>query len=139
MTTLTDLIARSSAPMSVNVTSTVLHDAAEEVKIEQHKKLVSSVKGLLESFDADVKHQVATLREYRKQEASQAARVKELDRAFHYFASTGNPLPMFAAQMGGKLGWNRKATEWCERAGVEVPKNEDDAWKVPADFVPANS
>lgn len=77
----------------MNVTSEVHAAAAEEVKAEQHKKLVGSVKGLLESFDADLKHQVAILRETRKQEVSQTARVKELDRAFHYFAVSGNPLP----------------------------------------------
>ena len=138
MTTLTDLIARSQDLVSVNVSNEILAAAAEEVKADATKRLVGSVKGLLESFGADVKQQVAVLREYRKQEAEQAARVKGLDRAFHYFAATGNPLPMFAAQ-NTSLSYSRKAQEWCQRAGVEVPAKDDDAWKVPADFVPTNS
>ena len=139
MTTLTELINRASANVEVNISNDILADAAMQVKNDQRERLVSSVKGLIESFSADVKHNVGILREYRKQEEAQATRVKELNRAYHYFAATGNPLPMFFAQNGLKQVFNRKAEDWCSRAGITLPAWEDDAWKVPADFVaPAN-
>ncbi len=139
MKTLLDLIAGSSLPVSVSVTSAILAEAANQVQADQQKRLVDSVKGLLEGFSADLSHQVSTLREYRKQAETQSVRVKEIDRAFRYFAATGNPLPMFVAQNGtilSKSSFNRKANEWCQRAGVEVPNADDEAWKVPADWKP---
>jgi hypothetical protein len=76
---------------------------------------------------------VKNLNYHRKKEADAKKRVDAIDRAFRYFAETGNPLPLY-----------RETDIWSGRNFLLAVgyKDEDDimnsekhdAWKVPSDW-----
>jgi hypothetical protein len=132
MTTIMDLISRAHKVGSIQVSNTVLQQAADELVKEKTAKVVQSVKGLLDRFDSVLQSSVAQLRQYRELEKKQNALVKGLDRAFRYFGETGNPLPFYKAS-----GDIRSAQYFCQSIGVAVPEADDAAWVVPNDYVPA--
>ena len=71
MTTIMDLISRAHKVGSIQVSNTVLQQAADELVKEKTAKVVQSVKGLLDRFDSVLQSSVAQLRQYRELEKKQ--------------------------------------------------------------------
>ena len=132
MVTLNDLIESAQKTGNVTFEADVLKQAAEAVIEDKKKSAVNQVKNLIQNFQNTLEAHVNLLRNVRKQEKAQSAKVDEVDRAFRFFAATGNPLPMFAA-----MGQIREGNFFCQGLGIDVPKLDSDAWKVPADWKPA--
>lgn len=128
--TLDDLIAAAgSDTVSLNVGSDILREAADKRTAAKREQAVVAVTGLLETFDTQLQANVQTLRNFRETEAAQAAKVKKMDRAYRYFAATGNPLPFYK-----ESGYANAANQFMTKLGAKTPPQDDDAWKVPADF-----
>jgi hypothetical protein len=139
VTTLEDLISRAQQPStSVAFVADVLKEAASEVIATKRKQSVAAVTGLIQSFESTVQSNVSTLKIVREQEATQSKKVKELDRAFRYFAATANPYPMFAAQSGSVYlaSTDYAARDFARKCGLDIPKSDDPAWVIPASWTP---
>ena len=107
----------------------MLRLAMEEREKQFTHQHLQTVINLLTSSESVMSQNVASLREQRKQEKLQTAKVKAMDRALRYFAANGNPLPFFKAS-----GQEKAANMFCKSIGLEYPKDDDELWKVPADF-----
>lgn len=124
MKTLVDLIAGSHQAESLKFESDILKEAAEAVIVEKRVSAVNAVKGLITTFEDNLKRQVLHLRNLRKQEKDHKELVENIDKAFKHFANTGNPLPMFLA-----IKRKDDALAFCRKIGIDLPKDDDEAWK----------
>lgn len=123
MKTLNELIEAAHLGFSVKFTSDVMKEAAENVIKEKQKVAVTSCQHLITTFDHNLKEQVKHLQELREKEAKQQAKVKKIDRAFKFFAETGNPLPFFAS-----MGKQPEGEAWARQLGLN--HNDEAAWTI---------
>jgi hypothetical protein len=70
---------------------------------------------------------VTALREIRKREREIAKLIDTINRAFYYFAESGNPLPALKA---ASLG----TSNFCTSIGITHPGPDDEAWNIPVNF-----
>lgn len=129
--TLNDLIGRARNTNQVTISAPLIQAAVEKVQKEKEERAVNLVTNLVSQFESQLSTAVQTLRQYRKMEKAQEKLVDKIDRAFRYFAATGNPLPMYKAiGRGGDGAW------FCTNLGIEMPSPDDAAWSVPDDWQP---
>ena len=134
--TLDDLLDSASASVSGVVMIAALSEAVDAAKAEKKKAQAGVLKNLVTTFSESVNGSVANLRAARAAEKAAAKTVETLDRAFRYFAATGNPFPMFKAK--GHAG-SREAVSFAMSMGISVPPADAPAWEVPSDWVAPKS
>ena len=139
---LDDLIARASGEKKLTIDNDILIAAQAALNAETRAAAIKSVQGLLSVFEQALAGNVQRLRELRRLEKEQADLVARLDRALKYFGSSGNPLPVFRAMQTtgiANIGRRQEAYlihEFCTAIKINIPANDDAAWKVPDDFQP---
>lgn len=129
MKTLNELIEAAHLGFSVKFTSDVMKEAAENVIKEKQKVAVQSCQTLILTFDRNLKENVKYLQLIREQEVKQQAKVKKVDRAFKFFAETGNPLPFFAS-----MEKRREGRDWAEHLGLN--HQDESAWTIDENWQP---
>lgn len=135
--TLAALISSAHNVGGIVFGSDVVKAAADKVIQQKNEQAVAAVQGLIGNFQTNLQQRVATLRDLREREKAAKQVVDDTDRAYRYFAATGNPLPMFAVMEGGNKGPNNyAAADFCRRLGIAVPKADAPAWSVPSDWTP---
>ena len=127
---LRSLLNRANKPSGLVISNEILLKATAILDTEAEERAVRATKGLLEMFESQLEQNVSALRRVRAEEKAQAKRVNTLDRALRYFASSGNPLPVYDA-----LGARSSARHFCDQVKITVPEKDDPAWQVPVDFV----
>lgn len=132
MVSLTELISRCHQSGEVKFTAPVLQEAIAARNKEAEKLAAAVCSDLIGGFEKHLKLSVQRLRELRAAEAKQSDYVKKIDRAFRFFAETGNPLPVYDA-MANRGG----AVRFCQMLNIELPGKDDAAWTVPGGWTPA--
>ena len=110
-------------------TEGVMADALKAQADAQQKKGVYACQNVIGQLQQHLQQTVENLRTTRKQERLAAKKVADLNRAFHYFVASGNPLPAF--KESGSTG---NACDFCRELGIAMPESNDDAWNVPTSF-----
>lgn len=119
----------SAYGVTLVVSSEIMKAAMAAENEEREKRALKGVQGLIGKGQEELRRNVALLRNLRKQEREQAETVKRIDRAFQFFLTSGNPLPMLKATNN-----HSGIVDFCRNAGIEVPKLDSEAYKVPDDF-----
>lgn len=124
MKTLDELLKSARNSSSLNVESSVLKAALEAHAEEVSKSLQIEVQSVFKLADSELRNAVAKLRTIREMEKTQKTLVDEIDKAYKFFGTKGNPLPLYKA-----IGRPYLGTTFCKKMGIDLPPLTDDAWK----------
>ena len=128
MASLKDLLRPSNPMPSRGVVGQAVLAAMAAMEAERTKRAEEAVVGVVKTATAKLEDSRKEFAELRKKKADAAKRLVSLEKGFSYFMETGNPLPL--------LGSGQEANEFCEAAGIEVPEDGSDFWKIPGDWKP---
>lgn len=103
----------------------------EKAVKDGEEKLMGHLGKYVTEFQTDLKDSVVQLRTQRAAMRKLQDSIKQKDRAFQYFCQEGNPLPYL--KLSGK---SFQIRDFCHTAGIPVPDDDSDAYKVPNDFKP---
>lgn len=130
---LSELIAGCYAEDTPQFTAPILQEAMQRRAEAAKERSIRVCSAFLTTLATVLKSAVADLRSIRKSAKQQEENVKEYDRAFRFFAETGNPLPFFAKYSPGY------GKDFCRQLEIECPTYGSDAWKIPEDWKPAQT
>lgn len=123
MKTLDELLKSAHNSGSLNVESSILKAALDAHAADVSKSMQAEIQNVFKLADDTLRMNVAILRQIRESEKAQKTRVDAIDKAYKFFATKGNPLPLYKA-----IGRTDLGAQFCRKAGIEVPKPEDSAW-----------
>jgi hypothetical protein len=121
--------AQHATPATIGEGNEALLAASQEIVKQHTDRTKGEYVGMLNNFSTELKSRVQASRRAKNTARTAAASVKEMDRAFRYFAATGNPFPCFAL-----LGQSGSALDLCDRLNIEYPDADSGAYDIPADW-----
>lgn len=126
MANLKDLLRPSNPMPSKGVVGQAVQAAMAAMQAERTRKAEEAVVAVVKTASEKLEESRAEFAELRKKKAEAARKLVALEKGFAYFMETGNPLPM--------LGNGFESREFCEQAGIDVPEENSEFWKIPSDW-----
>jgi hypothetical protein len=108
-----------------------LREAWEKAKAEKLQEVATATVGFFGDAEKAMVREAKESREYNRLAAEARKRGERIELALEYAINTGNVLPLAKA-----LGRTATVTNTLERAGIELPSDDDAAWTVPAGWEP---
>lgn len=125
MKTLAELLTSANSGVAqIKFQNEMIAQAVQKVAEEKQKAMMEDCVGLVNLATSSVSGRVTALRNIRKQEEAAKKDLEDVNKAITHFDKTGNPLPFLKV-----IGAINQIRNFCGKAGIPVPPDNDDAYK----------